>query len=146
MKHIEIKIGEGLGDINFGISKDELEKVIGAPNEKEIFSSNEDDDTEIWHYDTLEVSFSFNKENNWLLSTIASSSELTTFEGEKIIDLDVDSFTNLLKAKGYEDIINEDLSTEEEPNNHLVFLEEESINFWFEEGELSEIQWGIIEE
>ncbi len=143
MKHTEVKTGEGLGDIKFGITRDQLVDILGQPTEKDGFSyeGGEEIDTEAWHYDELEVSFSFDKDDDWRLGTIASSSEETTFGGEKIIDLDVDSLMNLLKNKGYDDVHSEDLSTDEIPNHHVVTIDEESINFWFEDGELSEIQW-----
>ncbi len=142
MKHIEVKTGEGLGDIKFGITKDALVELLGQPDEKDGFSYDEgdDNDTEAWHYDEFELSFSFDKDDDWRLGTIASSSEATLFEGEKIIGLDVDSLLNLLKHKGI-DAESEDLSTTEIPNHHVVVVEQESINFWFEDGKLSEIQW-----
>jgi len=147
MKHTEVKVGEGLGDIKFGITRDELKRMMGEPEEKDGFSYDEEDQavsTEAWHYDDLELSFSFDEDDQWLLGTIASSSEDTTFEGESVIGLDVDSLMNLLKNKGYEDAKQEDLSTDEFPNHHVVVLEEDSINFWFEDGKLSEIQWGPV--
>jgi hypothetical protein len=144
MKHTEVKTGEGLGEIKFGITRDQLAEILGQPDEKDGFSyegEEESVDTEAWHYDQLEVSFSFDKDDDWRLGTIASSSPETTFGGEKVIDLDVDSLMNLLKNKGFENVVLEDLSTDDIPNHHVAVLEEESINFWFEDGELSEIQW-----
>ncbi len=146
MKHTAVKIGEGLGSIKFGITRDQLAEILGQPDEKDGFSyeGGEEEDTEAWHYDELELSFSFDKDDDWRLGTIASSAANTTFEGEKVIDLDTDSLMNLLAIKGYKNAVLEDLSTDELPNHSVVTLENESINFWFEEGELSEIQWSPL--
>ena len=145
MKHTEVKTGEGLGEIKFGINKEKLAEFLGQPDEKDGFSyeGGEENDTEAWHYDDLELSFSFDKDDAWRLGTMASSSNATLFEGEEVIGLDVDSLLNLLKHKGL-DAESEDLSTDEIPNHHVVTVEQESINFWFEDGKLSEIQWSPI--
>ena len=144
MNKFEVKTGEGLNDIKFGITREELESLLGKPDEVDGFSYEEDgqeNDTEAWHYDEYEISFSFDKDDNWLLGTIASSAEDTIFAGEKIMGLDPDSVMNLLRANGIDDAVLEDLSTPENPNHHVIMVEDDSINFWFEDGELSEVQW-----
>ena len=83
----EIKIGTGLGDIKFGISREDLKKIAGEPTEIDTFNASGDEDeylTESWHYDEQEFSVSFDEEDNWRLTTISTSSE-NAILGEKLI-------------------------------------------------------------
>ncbi|MBN2347283.1 MAG: hypothetical protein JXJ22_00510 [Bacteroidales bacterium] len=144
----EIKPGVGLGSISFGMTRENFKKIAGEPDEieKYSFSDKSDDKAETWHYDELEMSVSFEEINNWLLTSIAVSSPDFKLHGKNLIGL---SKTNVEKeiAKmklGKLEII--DISSEESPESELLSIEESSLNFWFENGMLSEIQWGPVME
>lgn len=152
----EIKSGEGLGKIKFGMSRDELKKLIGEPDEIEDFSypvyedendivdEEEETQTELWHFDDLEMSVSFDEEVDWRLVNIAVSSPDYTFKGEKVIGLERDALLATLKRLGLENLKVEDCSSAENPNHKLVAAEGLGINFWLENDVLAEIQWGPI--
>ncbi len=157
----EIKSGEGLGKIKFGMTREQLEKLIGEPDEIEDFSysSDEDDDlvnededneededaqTELWHYDNLELSVSFDEEVDWRLVNIAVSSSDYTFKGEKIIGLGRAELLDTLKKLGLTNLKQEDHSSKESPNHKLVASEALGINFWLENDVLAEMQWGPL--
>ncbi len=151
----EIKSGEGLGPIKFGMTREQLEKLIGEPDEIEDYSYSDDDDadeddevdegaTELWHYDDLEMSVSFDEEVDWRLVNIAVSSADYTFKGQKIIGLGREEFIAKLKELGIGNLKMEDCSSEDSPNHKLIASEELGINFWLESDVLAEIQWGPI--
>jgi hypothetical protein len=141
----EIKIGQGLGDIKFGISRDKLKELLGEPDEKESFSLSEDaegfDTTESWHYDEYEFSASFDEEFDWKLVRIAISSPNAELNGEKLIGISKDELLNKLDALDFCDLDFEDLSSEDSTNQELVAADEYGMTFWLDNGVVSEIQW-----
>lgn len=145
MNTSEIKIGIGLGDIKFGMTRDELKKLAGEPTEIDTFNASGDEDeylTESWHYDDEEFSVSFDEEDNWKLTTISSSSENSVL-GEKLIGKKIDDVLSFLEKMGLGENELEDLS-DENINQKLVSYLRASLNLWFENDILSEIQWGVL--
>ncbi len=140
----EIKIGQGLGDIKFGISREKLKAMLGEPDEKESFSLAEDnsgDTTESWHYDEHEFSASFDEEFDWRLVRIAISSPECELNGEKIIGLNKEQLLKKLDKLDFCDLDFEDLSSHDSTNQELVTADEYGMTFWLDNGIVSEIQW-----
>lgn len=138
-----IQAGQGLGSIKFGITRDELKKLIGEPDEVDSFSHSEDEDdvTEAWHYDMLELSASFDQMESWRLVTLSVSSPKYVFEGRSLIGLERKELIDVLQSLGLTDLEYEDWSSAESPDHKLIASEEAGMNFWLDEGVLSEIQW-----
>jgi len=140
----EIKIGVGLGNIKFGLTREELIKIVGKPNDKDIYNASGEEDgylTETWHYDDDEFSVSFDEEDNWRLTTISTSSPNCTFNGLKLIGKGLDHVLALIENEDLGERELEDLSNE---NLKVVNLLPSSLNLWFEDDNLSEIQWGVL--
>jgi len=141
----EIKIGKGVNDIRFGIYRESLKKMLGEPDEIEQLSADEDDEeneyfVEVWHYDDLDISFSFDEEDDWRLMSIAANSSNIVFNGENIKGISPDQ----LKSQINESELGE-LETEElDDNQKLISILASSINFWFENNALTEVQWGVL--
>jgi hypothetical protein len=51
---------------------------------------------------------------------------------------------NELRSKGITDLEYEDCSSEESPSHELLSSDSLGMNFWFDEDQLSEIQWGPL--
>ena len=68
-----IQFGIGLGIIKFGMSRDQVKIILGEPNEKELHYDEDAniDASELWHYDDLDISISFDQEEDWKLVTLA---------------------------------------------------------------------------
>lgn len=141
----EIKAGKGIGNIAFGIKRDDLKKVLGEPTEKELYNATEEEDyqTEDWHYDELETSFSFDEEDGWRLTTIATSSSDATINGKQLIGLSVDEALAQTEDMDLGDNFLEDFSDEGE-NQKLIGFLSTGLNLWFEDEVLSEIQWNVL--
>jgi len=62
-----VKIGIGIDDLKFGMDRDAVKKLIGEPTEKELFSYSEEDEdlTEVWHYDEYNFYISFDEADEW---------------------------------------------------------------------------------
>ena len=142
----DINIGKGLGDIQFGYTKDKLRQLLGEPDEIDTYNSPEDEDeflTETWHYDDDEFSVSFDEEDNWKLTTFSISSPSCKLNGHQLIGMELDDVINLLEDANLGDNELEDLSDDTLEQKLLCYLSS-SLNLWFEDDKLSEIQWGVL--
>ena len=140
----EIRIGIGLGNIRFGSSKPAIKKILGEPNEVDTVDVPIDDQEisiEQWHYDDLELSLSFDDYNDELLDTFAVSSPEYTLNGITLIGKSIYEIDNMIEELDLGDCEKENLSDDDE-NTHVYSFHESNINLWFEDEELSEIQWG----
>jgi hypothetical protein len=135
-----IQPGRGLGELLFGMNREEVLALLGEPTEKETYPLDEeecDEEVESWHYDELDLSLSFNEEDDYRLITIAVSGGDYLYNGVDPIGLDAAALETLLTDSKIED-----LEKVEEEGLLLFSSETIGINFWFEEGKLSEVQWG----
>jgi len=144
MKQIskKIKTGIGVGELKFGISKDEAKKILGEPDEceKYSYSNTEKDLTEIWYYKDLGLNISFDEEEDWRLGLITIESETYLFENKIFIGQNKNEILSKLKNLKIIDIEYEDMSTVENPTHELYSSDSLGINFWFDDNKLSEIQ------
>ncbi|PCI93891.1 MAG: hypothetical protein COB15_15475 [Flavobacteriales bacterium] len=142
----DIKIGNGLGDITFGNSKEKIKHLLGEAGETDTFNASGEEDgylTEAWHYDDQEFSLSFDEEDNWKLTTISISSPEATFNGNQLIGKEMDDVLRFFNNEEFGENELDDLS-DEGIDQKLVSYLRASLNLWFEDGKLSEIQWGVL--
>lgn len=145
MKNKAIKIGEGLGEITFGNTREQVLKILGEPTEKDVYNASEDDDyqTEDWHYDEIEVSLSFDEEDNFRLTTIATSSPEFVLNNKNLIGLSFDEVMKETEQLELGDNVLDDYSEENE-NTKLLSYPNAGLNLWFEDDVLSEIQFAVL--
>lgn len=141
----EIKIGTGLNNIKFGISRDDLKAILGEPSEMEQLSSDEEDEeneyfVEAWHYDELDLSFSFDEEDDWRLTGIASNSDELIFKDMKITGMSLDDIKAYLIKEDLGEFEIEELGEDQK----LLSILSLSSNFWFEDNKLTEVQWSVL--
>lgn len=141
MENTEIKVKEGLGDIRFLSSIEDVINVLGEPTEDE--SINEIDDSHhsrLLHYDHLGLSASFDEEENWTLTSIAISEEEYNINGVNLIGLNKSEFIEKIKPLNLGDFIKEEFNEEDYKSTVLNF-DDSHLTCWFENDELQEIQW-----
>lgn len=140
----DIVPGEGLGDLRFGMTRSEVKNILGGADEVEQHTLDEEaGTTENWHYDKYDLSLSFEEAIEWRLETIAVSNEAYELAGTQVIGLDRTSLENVLKKMGVDDLVFEDDVMEDNMSQQILSSEELVINFWLEDGELSEVQWSV---
>lgn len=144
MKSKIIKPGIGLGDVKFGILKSDLAFLLGKADEVDNYSYNDsgNDNTENWHYDSLELSVGFDEEDDWRLITLSISNKSYELFNFHPIGLNRQKLTDLLNKQGVKDLEHEDMATIESPTHELVSSDTLGMNFWFDDGQISEVQWG----
>ena len=142
----EILTGKGLEDLMFGQTKEQVKSHFGEPDEIEQYADEETEEVlnEAWHYDSLELSLSFDKDEDWRLSTISVSDESFTLKGKKLIGSTMEELTGFINENKLGEFEAEEWSTEDDDIQQVVSIDGHSINFWFTEGKLSEIQWGPL--
>jgi hypothetical protein len=139
-----IIIGKGAGPVEFGMTRDMLKEILGEPDEIDSYDDEGNSGTEAWHYDDLELSVSFDEDEHWRLSTMAVSSEEFSLKGELLIGLERADLISKIKALHLGKPEFEELDTDDEQQHELICVEAVSINFWLEDGVLSEIHWGPL--
>ena len=77
-----IELGKGVDNLKFGLTREKVALLMGEPSEKETIDGDDEMGTsEAWHYDELELSLTFDEDDDWKLTTIAASSPEFTFDG-----------------------------------------------------------------
>ena len=139
----EIIPGTGLGIIKFGMTRDQLKLILGNPDEVEsdLTDGIEDEDIETWHYDELDLSVQFSESTNFRLVSIATGAEYAELEGETIIGKDGDELSEHLEKIGIDDLLEEEMKDESGEMIKIFVSDDMGLNFWMEEGVVSEIQW-----
>ncbi|MFZ1750241.1 MAG: hypothetical protein WAU01_08625 [Saprospiraceae bacterium] len=139
----EIIPGAGLGALKFGMTRDDVKKLVGKPDEVENlpgFEEEVNDELESWHYDEHEFSLVFDADYDWRLVSIAVSDPYFTFHGKNIVGMDKQETLDLLTNLGIEISNEEDLSDDENPNLELIESEDAGLMIWFADEEVIEIQ------
>lgn len=139
-----IKLGSGLGTLKFGMTREEVKAALGEPNEIENYNPLEEDEgqSEAWHYDEMELSANFDEEDNFKLTSLAVSSPDYLFEGVNLIGLSQEEVMQQIEMMDLGEVEMEDVAEEEVAQQMVCSIAEVSLNLWFEERQLSEIQWG----
>ncbi len=135
----KIKLGTGIDDVKLGIKPDELENILGEPSEYEM---SDDDGLAILHYDEKNLSFGFSEEYDNRLLSVTISDEDAQIEEVSLIGDSLQEVLDKLEVLGITNIDIEDISSEEFPDQQLVTSFDFSLNLWFDNDELAEIQWG----
>jgi len=142
----EIKLGQGLGVLKFGMRKSEVKLLLGEPSFIDEYSHSDsaNDLTESWEYDDLALSLSFDEEEKWRLTMMSVTADFYKLEGESLIGLNEEKIQQVLTSLKFKDAELEDCSEIEGENHKVIEIEEKSMNFWFIDGVLDEIQWSPL--
>lgn len=144
MHHYNIKPKEGLGDVKFLSTVDEFISMIGQPDDDELIQEKISKfNSRILHYDSLELSASFDEENNWKLSSITVNSDAFHINDIYLFNCNKIDFLKKIEPLdlGTYEI---DVYNEEDYSSTTYYFKQNNISFWFENDALQKIQWGII--
>ena len=142
MENLIIEPLKGYGDIKFGMSIDEVVSVFGTPSNLEeldpIIEGNESSSI-LYDYDDLAVSVCFEGTDKMHVSSISTINEDATLFGEKIYDMNRNQIIELMKKNGYKEF-----DEEEQEGDTCLIYDELMLDFYFNEGELIDVVWGVI--
>lgn len=139
---LEIRIGTGLSDLEFGSSMSEVEKLLGKADKVENINDVEEYPTIVWHYDEIGVSLFFDAKNTrCFVCADIENAEAMLWE-EAVFNFTEKRVIELFKSKG---IYLYEIEQQEWGENRLSF-EEANIDFYFVKNKLISINYGIIAE
>lgn len=138
-----IRLGRGLGSINFGISKDDLEEILGEPDHIDSFENEDPNlgETHVWSYEKQQLSFTFEELDQFRLGMISTHGDQQTLREIMRIGMKKQLVLDTLEEVNLTNYAEEDHSNLDNPNHTLVAIDEKSLYLWFDDDILSEIQW-----
>lgn len=89
---MEIHPHLGLGEIRLGSSREAALTLLGEPDRREKFSFLDDETTEYFEYDDLELELGYSTDDGDQLGVIRCGSHTLTLDGKPIIGLPLDEF------------------------------------------------------
>lgn len=137
----EITPGIGLGALVFGLTRERVQTLIGEPNSKETiaYDNDDNDQTEVWHFDDHDLSLGFDQDEDWRLVTLSITGDQYTLNEKPIIGQVQLKVVDLLTEVSGETLDVEDCSSAEAPACFRLGSEALSMNVWCEESEATEI-------
>ncbi len=139
---MEILLLDGLDDLKFGDMPDNVEKLLGKPDEIENLGdeADEDLDTILWNYDKEGLSVFFEGKNNHVLSCFETDNRDVTLFGKKVFEM---SEEEIIKLMNQEDLTQIDSEVEEWGEKRVSF-DEGLIDFYFQDNKLVTVNWGVF--
>jgi len=132
-----ILIGKGLDDLPFGATREQVESVLGKPEETDEMDLKGEKSI-AWHYWQIGVSVNFDESQDMRLSSIdVASPEVLLFD-ETIIGKPMTEVKAFLADKKLGEPV-------EELKQRGLIYEDANLSLWFNGGDLEEVQWGVIE-
>ena len=139
--NMEIKLLEGLDDIEFGSTAEDVATIYGKPDEIEELEEGDDElKTVIWTFIETGVTLFFDGEEPKLFSCVETDNKNTTLFGKKIFDMKSQEVIDMMLAHGFEEV---DEDTEEWGEKRLSF-DEALIDFYFEKDQMVTVNWGVF--
>lgn len=135
----EIKLGYGIGDLRFGLSMEDVEDLMGEPEEVEESDEEDEFEHKAWNYWDSGFSFYFDKEDDYRLSCIETANPNVTLFGKKIFEMGQEEVESLFKEHGVQNVEKEKI----ENNVTCLSYEHEMIDLYFEEGKLLAVNFGV---
>ena len=137
----EIKPMQGFGDIKFGVSQDEVLKLLGEPAEKETIDvEGEIHEVEVWSYWDEGHSLYFEKDLNNVCTNFETDNDWVTLFGEKVFAMNQDQIIALMNKNDFSDFEIED---DPELDEVIIFFHEAHMQFVFENDTLELVSWAV---
>ena len=139
---LDIKPKVGYGELNFGVTIEEIVAFLGEAENVEDIDDDEDFNTVIMNYwdSGLTVFIEGNGAEKSVASCFETENEEATLFGKKVFELSQEELTELMKTNAYTEI---DSEFEENGEFRLSF-EDGLIDFFYNDGELIGVNWGVL--
>lgn len=137
---MEARLTKGFGPIDFGATQTECLKHFGEPDEKEILSGIDGNDSEVWHFWEKGFSLFFDPayESRFCCVEIDESVPLRMY-GEPVFGKKEQEIISWLKSKGL--LVSE--SEQHEWGERRVTFDDIFADFYFEKGLLVSVNFSM---
>ena len=140
MQENEIVLGQGIGDIKFGLTMDEVETIMGKPEEIEESEEEEEFEYQVWNYWEEGISLYFDKEDDYRLSCIETANREVLLWGERIFEMSQAQVKQLFADN---DITNPEIEEMEEGETRISY-EKHMIDLYFDDDQLIAVNFGVF--
>lgn len=137
-----IKPQQGFCDLAFGKSMPEAEKRFGKPEETEILETGSEFKTTVWHYWSRGYSLFFDEGANQIFTCAEIDNPDTLLWEKKIFELSEEQLIKLFNLHGFKKVECE----EHEWGEKRVSFDDAQVDLYFENGQLTSINYGILPE
>lgn len=135
----EIKLNEGLGVLQFGMSLEQVTAILGEPDDTDDVETDDNSSAKVYSYWDEAIVLFFEGKSKSILTNIEVDNLDATLFGEKVFDFEEKELIDLMKKHGFEDIEEED----EEWGEKRITFDEAMLDFYFEDGMLNSVSWGV---
>lgn len=135
--NLEIKIKEGLGDLRFGMTEEQIKAIMSRPDEVEHIENAADEPTTVMHYNDHGITL-FLEDEPQVLACIDLANEQCTLYGKEVFDLDE---RELVKLMVDNNLTEQDVDQEDWGERRVSFPQG-NIDFYFADGEMTSIIMG----
>jgi hypothetical protein len=142
IKNYEIIPGRGVGNILLGMKMKDVENILGQPDDKEEITYDDGETSCTYYYYDLKMDLTFESDDDNRLSFISVEGEEFNLKGKIKIGETKENVIQYCRELAFSLPEEEDMSSDDVPNQILVALDNENINFWFTDNKLDEIQLG----
>ncbi len=144
MSDTEIKLGVGFSKVKFGMSEKEVIELLGQPEETEEMRFEDGGMANIYYYDELGLSLSFESEEDFRLMEVSFEDEDFTVKNLLHVGVSKIALPEIFKKLDLSKPELEDLTSEGFPGKELYTFEDENMNVWLDDEEVSSIQIGPL--
>ena len=139
----QINLLKGFSDLNFGQTIAEAEKVFGKSEEtQELNDEILETSCTVLHYWESGFSLFFDNKNAKKFSSVEVDNEETTLFSKKVFNLKEKDLLDLMKENGY--TLSD--SEQQEWGERRLSFDEAGLDCYFENGKLSSINFGLIDD
>ncbi|MDF1549490.1 MAG: hypothetical protein P1P88_16815 [Bacteroidales bacterium] len=142
IENYKIILGKGIGNILLGMKKEQVENILGQPDDMEEIDYDDGEKSLTYYYYDLALDLTFESDDDDRLSFISVENDEFSIENKIKVGQSKDVVLKACKELAFGEPEIEDLSSEDIPNQELIALENENVNFWFTDDTLDEIQIG----
>ncbi len=137
---LEIKPKEGLGEIKFGEQMEKLVEYLGEAEDVENLEDEEEFSTVILNFYDKGVTAFVEGVEKQVISCFETDNRSAVLFGKWIFDMTEEQIRQLMKEQGYSMV---DEGMEEWGESRLTY-EDGMIDFFFSEGKLTSVNWGVM--
>ena len=136
-----VRPGVGIGDLKFGATISDVESYLGPADDRSESKLGNDTSIRLLWGDTLVCWF--DSDDDFRLGSIQTEHNDAVLAGHRLISRRRAEVLTLLSPHFGEPEL-EDMSVVERPECWLATYDAQSLNLWFEFGQLDAIQWGYL--
>jgi hypothetical protein len=130
----------GFGEIRFGDTSEKIITLLGQPEDIENIQDDDGFNTVVLYYYDLGITVFFEGHDKSVLACIETENPDAMMFGKTIFDMTENDIIALMKEKGYE-VAEMELETTGE---RRVSYDDAMIDFFFLDGDLIVVNWGVL--